>query len=204
MLSGFRSKKRHATQIAFVCALVLGCISALAIVSIILPIHNKYSLEDDDCSDDEQALGSCHVDGNEQWKDEEVSDRWSTAEWMNGYNQVTDGDVNSDEYQPWVDKLKTSLGASDTDPTLGQTIIPPLAPVAQFVTGTTVIVPTCEPLWGCKQNAACVDRYLAVIRLCLRLSISFISWAADGIGKARTVDAMRTATGTAEWAGEIH
>ena len=116
-------------------------------------------MEDKDCTDEEIASGSCHVDGNEAWKQEDVNDRWSTADWMNGYNEVTDTDVNTDEYRPWADKLKASLGVLDTDPSFGPIIPPPFLPATQFVTGTTVIVSTCDPLWGCKQNAACVDRW---------------------------------------------
>ena len=160
ILSVPRCRRRRAQSVALACAL-LAFVSALVTISftVVLPSSGKYVLEDKDCPEEQQASGSCHVDGNQQWKDEDVSDRWSTADWMNGYNEVTDSDVNSDEYQPWADKLKSSLGVLDTDPTLGTTILPPFPPIAQFVTGTTVIVPTCDPLWGCKQNAACIDRY---------------------------------------------
>ena len=164
--SGGKGKLRRA---ALLCACSLACVSAMITLTFVFPVsERKYVLENKDCTDEEQASGACHVDGNEQWKEEDVNDRWSTADWMNGYNEVTGTDVNTDEYKPWADKVMASLGASDTDPSImsfGALIPPPFPPNVQVVSGTTVIVPTCDPLWGCRQDYACVDRYNRAVAL---------------------------------------
>jgi hypothetical protein len=165
--SGGRGKLRRA---ALICACSLACVSAIITLTFVFPaLERKYVLEDKDCTDEELAAGSCHIDGNQQWKDEDVSDRWSTADWMNGYNEVTGTDVNTDEYKPWADKVMASLGVSDTDPSImsfGALIPPPLAANIQVVSGTTVIVSTCDPLWGCRHDYACVDRYSTMPEVC--------------------------------------
>ncbi len=109
-------------------------------------------------------IRACHIDGNEQWKDEDVNDRWSTADWN---VWIQRGDWSRCEHG----RIKTLSRQSD-----GLTWCFRLRPVhnvlrgthpsqlsAQFAScvGPTVIVPTCDPLCGCRQNYACVDMYKA-------------------------------------------
>ncbi len=69
--------------------------------------------------------------------------------------------MNTDEYKPWANKLMSS----QTDPSImsfGALIPSPFPPNVQVVSGTTVIAPTCDSLWGCRQDYACVDRHKPV------------------------------------------
>ena len=146
-----------AAGLSLFCAIL--CVLAVALS----PARRTLALEDKDCPEDVESAGGCHTDGNLKWKQEDVSERWATADWMNGYNEVTGNDVISDEYEPWADKLSMEL----SDPiTVASTIpdgtrLPPmLPPSVRVVAANTVVVPTaCDPQFGCRQNLACIDRW---------------------------------------------
>mmetsp|Transcript_2434 Transcript_2434/g.6605 ORF Transcript_2434/g.6605 Transcript_2434/m.6605 type:complete len:250 (+) Transcript_2434:1293-2042(+) len=152
------------TSIHFRTALVSICTLCFASIFLIFisTARVKTVLEDAPCTDEQLANGSCHVDGNEQWKDEDVNEKWATTQWMNGFDDVTPSDVNSDDYNPWSERLASSMNDSPEYPSLisgGQLFPPTLPPNMQVLTSTSVVVTTCDSVLGCKQTPACVDRW---------------------------------------------